>query len=124
MSTESTSLEALGSDLGEAIARTPEYRAFEEAKEAVENDEEVQQRIAEFEQQREEFVYATQIGQRTDGDYEAIQNAQRELHAMEPMAEYLEAQERMRERLEAINKAISEPLVVDFGGEAGGCCQD
>jgi cell fate (sporulation/competence/biofilm development) regulator YlbF (YheA/YmcA/DUF963 family) len=40
------------------------------------------------------------------------------------MAEYLEAQAALQERLETVNEAISEPLAVDFGGEAGGCCQD
>jgi cell fate (sporulation/competence/biofilm development) regulator YlbF (YheA/YmcA/DUF963 family) len=40
------------------------------------------------------------------------------------MAEYLEAQAALQDRLETVNEAISEPLAVDFGGEAGGCCQD
>jgi len=40
------------------------------------------------------------------------------------MEEYLDAQEELQNKLEAVNKAISEPLAVDFGGEAGGCCQD
>jgi cell fate (sporulation/competence/biofilm development) regulator YlbF (YheA/YmcA/DUF963 family) len=40
------------------------------------------------------------------------------------MAEYLEAQSELQDRLESVNEAISDPLAVDFGGEAGGCCQD
>jgi cell fate (sporulation/competence/biofilm development) regulator YlbF (YheA/YmcA/DUF963 family) len=40
------------------------------------------------------------------------------------MREFLDAQDALSETLEAVNEAISEPLAVDFGGEAGGCCQD
>jgi cell fate (sporulation/competence/biofilm development) regulator YlbF (YheA/YmcA/DUF963 family) len=40
------------------------------------------------------------------------------------MAEYLDAQEELQDKLESVNMAISEELAVDFGGEAGGCCQD
>jgi cell fate (sporulation/competence/biofilm development) regulator YlbF (YheA/YmcA/DUF963 family) len=43
---------------------------------------------------------------------------------MPKMATYLDAQEALQDRLESVNEAISEPLAVDFGGEAGGCCQD
>ena len=40
------------------------------------------------------------------------------------MEAYLEAKEELQEKLETINMAISDPIAVDFGGEAGGCCQD
>ncbi|WP_101297295.1 YlbF family regulator [Halegenticoccus soli] len=124
MSVETTSLEDLGRELGEAIAGTPEHRAFEEAKEAVENDEEAQERISEFEQLRQEFMVARQTGQATQEGLRKVQRAQQELHALPVMEEYLEAQDVLQERLAEINEAISEPLAVDFGGEAGGCCHD
>lgn len=114
----------MGRELGEAIAESPEYQAFEEAQRAVENDDEAQRKISEFEQLRQEFVVARQTGDATEDDVEEVQRAQRELHSLPVMKEYLEAQEAMQERLEALNEAISEPLSVDFGGEAGGCCND
>lgn len=117
-------LEEMGRELGEAVTETPEYAAFEEAKEAVENDDEVQAQISEFESLREEFMFARQTGNATQEGLQKVQSAQEELHSMPVMAEYLEAQEALQTRLEAINEAISEPLAVDFGGEAGGCCQD
>jgi len=43
---------------------------------------------------------------------------------MPVMEEYLNAQEALQSQLESVNRAISEPLAVDFGGEAGGCCHD
>jgi len=118
------SLESTGRTLGEAIAETPEYRRFEEAKTAVEDDERAQERIAEFERMREEFVAARETGEATQEDLRAIRRAQRELHDVPVMAEFLEAQSELQDRLESVNEAISEPLAVDFGGEAGGCCQD
>ena len=124
MSVEQVSIEDLGRELGERIAETPEYERFEEARAAVQRDEEVQERIDEFEQLRAEFMQARQTGQATNDGLQRVQEAQDELHSMPVMSEYLDAQDELEETLEAVNEAISEPLAVDFGGEAGGCCQD
>ncbi|CDK39879.1 hypothetical protein DM2_1124 [Halorubrum sp. DM2] len=124
MSVEQVSIEDLGRELGERIAETPEYERFEEARAAVQRDEEVQSRIDEFEQLRAEFMQARQSGQATNEGLQRVQEAQDELHSMPVMSEYLDAQDELEDTLEAVNEAISEPLAVDFGGEAGGCCQD
>jgi cell fate (sporulation/competence/biofilm development) regulator YlbF (YheA/YmcA/DUF963 family) len=124
MSVETTSVEQMGRELGRAITDLPEYEAFEEAKARVEADEAVQEAISEFEQLRQEFMVARQTGRADQEQLERVQDAQEELHEMPVMAEYLDAQDELQERLEAVNEAISAPLAVDFGGEAGGCCQD
>lgn len=124
MSIETARIEELGRELGEAIAETPEYDAFEEAKSAVENDETTQEKIQEFEQQRQEFMLARQVGDASQEDLQDLQRAQQELHALPVMEEYLEAQSRLAERLESVNEAISEPLEVDFGEQVGDCCQE
>ncbi|MGM0448418.1 MAG: YlbF family regulator [Methanobacteriota archaeon] len=124
MSVEQVSIEDLGRELGERIAETPEYERFEGARAAVQRDEEVQERIDEFEQLRAEFMQARQTGQATNAGLQRVQEAQDELHSMPVMSEYLDAQDELEDTLEAVNEAISEPLAVDFGGEAGGCCQD
>jgi len=124
MSTSVSQLEELGTELGEAIAETPAYERFEEAKAAVENDPETQERIAEVERLRDEFMAARESGQATQEHVEKLQRAQNDLHSMPVMEEYLNAQEALQSQLEAINRAISDPLAVDFGGEAGGCCHD
>ncbi|MBB6645866.1 YlbF family regulator [Halobellus ruber] len=124
MSAQTDQLEDLGRDLGEAIAGTPEYEAFEEAKAAVEADEAIQSRIAEFHALRDQYLQARQAGGGSQELLGEVRSAQEELHAMPKMAEYLDAQEALQDRLESVNEAISEPLAVDFGGEAGGCCQD
>lgn len=114
----------LGRELGEEIEALPAYQDFEEAKAAVEADPDAQERIQAFEEQREEFMMKRQVGEATQEDLEAVQEAQNELHSVPIMEEFLAAQETLTDRLEKVNKAISEPLVVDFGGEAGGCCHD
>ena len=124
MSVEQASIEDLGRELGERIARTPEYERFEAAREAVQRDEEVQTQIDEFEQLRSEFIQARQSGQATNADLHRVQDAQDELHSMPVMSEFLDAQDELSETLQSVNEAISDPLAVDFGGEAGGCCQD
>jgi cell fate (sporulation/competence/biofilm development) regulator YlbF (YheA/YmcA/DUF963 family) len=124
MSVETTSLEELGRELGAAIAETDEYERFEEAKAAVEADDEAQERIREFNQLREEFMFARQTGNATQEGMQKLQEKQQNLHDLPVMADYLDAQSELQSRLESVNQAISAPLAVDFGGEAGGCCQD
>jgi len=124
MSTTVSQLEALGRELGEAIAETQAYERFEAAKDAVENDDAAQEKIAEVERLRDEFVAARDTGEATQEHIAKLQQAQNELHSMDVMEEYLNAQEALQGQLEEINRAISEPLAVDFGGEAGGCCHD
>ncbi|MFA9518093.1 YlbF family regulator [Halopenitus sp. H-Gu1] len=124
MSVEEVSVEDLGRELGEQIAQLPEHERLEAARSAVENDEAVQEKIEEFERLRQEFTAARQTDQATRSGLQEVQRAQEELHSMPLMAEYLEAQSALAERLATVNEAISEPLAVDFGGEAGGCCHD
>jgi len=124
MSMQVPQLEDLGRELGEAIADTPAYERFEEAREAVQADDEAQEKISEVERLRDEFVAAQEVGEATQDHVGKLQRAQNELHSMPVMEEYLNAQEALQSQLEDINRAISEPLAVDFGGEAGGCCQD
>jgi cell fate (sporulation/competence/biofilm development) regulator YlbF (YheA/YmcA/DUF963 family) len=124
MSMETTPVEDLGRELGDAIADMPAYERFAEAKAAVEESEDAQREIEKFEQRRQEFMMMRQTGDASQADLEALQDAQEELHEMPVMAEFVEAQQELDAKLAAINDAISEPLAIDFGQEAGGCCED
>jgi cell fate (sporulation/competence/biofilm development) regulator YlbF (YheA/YmcA/DUF963 family) len=124
MSIEAATLEDLGRELGEKIADSPEHEAFVEANEAVENDAEAQELIREFEELRHEFMVDREAGRADRESMREVQEAQRKLHNLPVMAAYLDAQEELQDKLESVNMAISEELAVDFGGEAGGCCQD
>lgn len=115
---------ALASDLGDAIAELPEYEEFRAAKERVEADDEAQERIQEFERIREEYITARETGQATHEDLRTLQNAQEELHELPVMSDYLEAQNALELRLQAVNEEISAGLAIDFGEKAGGCCHD
>lgn len=124
MSVETTSVEERGRELGEAITHLPAYKAFEAAKADVESNPDVQAKISEFERVRQEFMLARQTGAASQEDLQQLQQTQQELHSMPTMADFLEAKSELAAELEEINKAISAPLAVDFGGEAGGCCQE
>jgi len=124
MSIEQQSVVDMGRELGEAITDLPEYERFEAAKAAVEESDEAQREIQRFEQKRQEFAMLRQTGEASEEDLRELREAQEELHDIPAMADYVAAQEELDAKLEAINEAISEPLAVDFGEEAGGCCQD
>ena len=119
-----TTVEDVASDLGEAIAETPEHEAFEDARQAVQESEEAQVKIEEFEFTRQEFMLARQSGEATQADLQELQGTQQELHSIPVMADFLEAQNELQARLEALDDAISAPLALDFGDNIGGCCND
>jgi cell fate (sporulation/competence/biofilm development) regulator YlbF (YheA/YmcA/DUF963 family) len=110
--------------LGEAVAELPEYQQFLDAKEVIEADETIQSEIREFEQIREEFMLARQAGEANEDDLRELQRAQEQLHDIPEMSEYLAAQNELELRLQELNETVSEPLAVDFGEKAGGCCQE
>ena len=121
---ETDDVDELASELGEAITGLPIYEAFLEAKAAVEADEELQEEIRAFERLREEFMMARQAGDATNEDLRELQRNQQELHEQPKMKEYLQAQSELELKLQELDEIISEPLTVDFGGTAGGCCED
>jgi len=114
----------LGAELGEAIAELEEYRRFAGAKAAVEENEAAQERIEAFERIREEFMLARQAGDATQEDLREVQRAREALHEVPVLSDFLEAQSELELRLQEVNEYISDPLAVDFGEKAGGCCQD
>jgi cell fate (sporulation/competence/biofilm development) regulator YlbF (YheA/YmcA/DUF963 family) len=127
MSVETTPAERadeLAEELGEAITEMPAYQEFVEAKAAVEDDEELQAEIREFERLREEFTMARQTGEATNDDLRELQAAQQELHEQPKMKAYLRAQSEIELKLQELDELISEPLEVEFGQKAGGCCED
>ena len=117
-------VEEMARELGEAITEMPAYQTFLEKKDAVEADEEAQEQIEEFEQIREEYMMARQTGQAGQEDLRELQQAQEKLHSIPVMSEFLEAQNDLELRLQALNEHISDPLALDFGEKAGGCCND
>ncbi|MDG5777311.1 YlbF family regulator [Haloarculaceae archaeon H-GB2-1] len=114
----------LATELGEAITELPAYETFRETKDAVEADEEAQEKITEFEQIRDEFMVARQTGQASQEDLKELQAAQEELHSLPVMEEYLQAKNEVELKLQELNELVSEPLAMDFSDAASGCCQD
>jgi cell fate (sporulation/competence/biofilm development) regulator YlbF (YheA/YmcA/DUF963 family) len=114
----------LAADLGDAVQSLETHQAFEEAKAAVETDSQAQEMIRRFEQLREEFMLARQTGDATNEDLRELQESQQTLNELPVMRRYLEAKRVLEQELEDLNRAISAPLAVDFGEQAGGCCQD
>ena len=117
-------VDELAARLGEAIMDLPVYEEYLEAKEAVENDAELQGEIRAFERLREEFMMARQAGEATNDDLRELQRTQQELHEKPKMSEFLQAQSEVELRLQELNERVSDPLAVDFGQTAGGCCED
>ncbi|MCG1002826.1 MULTISPECIES: YlbF family regulator [Halobacterium] len=122
--TGTTNADDIARQLGEAIEESPEYQRYEETKAAVEDSEEVQNLIDDFEDLRQEFMLARQTGDATQEDAKKVEDAQNRLHDHPVMADHLDAQDELEAKFEFLNDLISEPLDVDFVGESGACCQD
>ena len=114
----------LAEELGETITELPAYEAFLEATAASQNDPELQREMEAFEQLREEFLMAREAGTASNDDLRELQAAQEELHGNPKMSDYLAAKSDIELRLQEIDHIISEPLEVEFGETAGGCCQE
>jgi cell fate (sporulation/competence/biofilm development) regulator YlbF (YheA/YmcA/DUF963 family) len=69
-------------------------------------------------------MVARQTNQADQDDLRTLKKAQRELHELPVMEEYLQAQSELELRLQELNEIVSEPLTVDFGEKAGGCCHE
>jgi len=67
---------------------------------------------------------ARQRGEASKEDLRELQETQQELHDIPVMSEYLQAENDLELRLQALNEYISDPLEVDFSEKAGGCCED
>jgi cell fate (sporulation/competence/biofilm development) regulator YlbF (YheA/YmcA/DUF963 family) len=117
-------IEDIAQSLGEAIADLPEYQQFLDAKEEVEQSEAAQAQIAEFESVQQEYLAKRERGEATREDLLELQEAQEQLHEVPVMSEYLQAENDLELRLQALNAHISDALALDFGEKAGGCCQD
>jgi cell fate (sporulation/competence/biofilm development) regulator YlbF (YheA/YmcA/DUF963 family) len=115
---------ALAAELGEALAASDEHGRFAAARAAVEADEEAQARIDEFERKRTAFLADRERGEATRADLRELERLQSDLHDLAVVAEYLDAKHDLDALLDAANDAVSAPLAVEFGGEAGGCCMD
>lgn len=122
--TAGTDAERLATALGEAITDLPEYQAYLDAKADVEADEQARERIEEFEQVRQEYMLARQTNRAEESDRRALRDAKQRLHALPVMKTYLRKQAALETRLGELDDLISEPLTVEFGQQAGGCCQD
>jgi cell fate (sporulation/competence/biofilm development) regulator YlbF (YheA/YmcA/DUF963 family) len=120
----SATVDRLSEDLGDAIAELPAYQTFLEARRAVENDEQAQEKIRTFERLRNEYLQAKQAGTASEEDLRRLHTAQDDLHDLPVMAEYLQAQSHLERRLQKCNALISDPLAIDFSDRAGECCQD
>ena len=114
----------LAEQLGETITELEAYEKFLEAKEATKADQKLQEKIRAFETQREELLMAREAGTASNDDLLELQRAQEELHENPKMTAYLQAKSDIELRLQEIDEIISEPLDVEFGEAAGGCCQN
>lgn len=121
---ESSTVESLAARLGDAITDLPEYERFVETQAAVQDSEEAQSKIAQFEQAREELVLSRQSGNLSQDQIDKLQTVQKELGAIPEMAEHVQAESRLEARLADVNDVISAPLAIDFGEKAGGCCEE
>jgi cell fate (sporulation/competence/biofilm development) regulator YlbF (YheA/YmcA/DUF963 family) len=122
--TDETDALSCADALGDAIKDLPAYERFLETKRAVEQSEQAQEKVREFEQARSEFMLSRQSGNASQEDLRELQAKQAELNEVPEMAEHLQAKNQLEVKLAELNDAISRSLAIDFGQEAGGCCED
>jgi len=119
------SLSDVGKKLGAAIAATPQYRAFPEAKQCYEGDANARELLGQYQSAQRTVQLIQQL--RSDGAEEArkLEDLQKNIEANQTLAAYFDAQKKLIALLRELNEFISGQLNLDFAELAKpprGCC--
>ena len=103
-----------------AILETPEYRAFEQAGDALRNDREASDLLRQYEHEKEELAGQIGLDAAAFGELRAIYERVR---CNATLAAYQSAQRGLAAMLNQTNDRISERIGQQFAcGHRGGCC--
>ena len=93
-------------ELGKSIKESEEYRDLVEAQKMLDNDEETQAMLKEFDAKRNEIETKQMVGQDIKEDLENLESMEKEIMERESMKKYAEAEERFKNLIDEANKEI------------------
>lgn len=121
----------LAEQLGEAILDSEEYKAFTQAKDAMDQSEEAGELAEVFQSQQQALRETQMMGRKvTQEQIDELRAHQRRMLDNPEISAYLEARKKVDALLAAVNETISRVTGMESGGHShgggggcsGGCC--
>ncbi len=110
-------------DFAQALARSPQFRAFEEAQESLRQDQAAQRIITAYQSKQQALRMPMMLGTATPKERAELQRLQQEFLAHPTIAAYLAAQNDLIAVCQATADILSRHLGLSFAGACKkGCC--
>ena len=111
-------------DLATALAETPQFRAFEQAREQLRQDGAAQQAIDAYQARLQSLQALLQLNAVAAEDRVELERLRRAALEQPSLIEYSRAQEDLKHLCQAVGDSLSARIGLDFSstGGAGGCC--
>jgi cell fate (sporulation/competence/biofilm development) regulator YlbF (YheA/YmcA/DUF963 family) len=109
--------------LAQAISKSPEFVAFEEAQKRLNESEDAQRLIREYQSKQRRFQMFGGFG--NVADQSELQRARDAMTANREVRDFLKSQEELADFFRDVNRVIGKNLGFDFGqacAPAAGCC--
>lgn len=111
-------------DFAATLAETPEFKAFEQANERLNQDSTAQQAIQVYQRKQQSLRGLIMLNALSETDRAELMQLQESLFNQPAILAYNQAQTQLIESCQEIGDLISESLGLDFGAacKSSGCC--
>jgi cell fate (sporulation/competence/biofilm development) regulator YlbF (YheA/YmcA/DUF963 family) len=111
-------------EFAEALASSPEFRAFNKAREQMTGDDIAQRMLSEFQRRQQSLQTAQMTGYSVSMEQiNSLREYQRKLLQHPTIKKFYEAQQEVGQLIQITSDSISQKIGMNYGGSAGaGCC--
>jgi len=97
-------------ELGKALKETEEYKEFVDAQKALDENEEIQKLLKDYDEKAKDIQLKQMTGENIDEDMISLQKIEKEIVESETMQRYTTAERKFKELVDSANKAIVEAM--------------
>jgi len=97
-------------ELGKALKETEEYKEFVDAQKALDENEEIQKLLKDYDEKAKDIQLKQMTGENIDEDMISLQKIEKEIVESETMQKYTTAERKFKELVDSANKAIVEAM--------------
>ena len=110
-------------EFAEALASSPEFRAFNKAREQMMSDEGAQRMLSEFQRRQQSFQIAQMTGYSVSmEEINSLKEFQRKLLEHPTLKKFFQAQQEVGKLIQITNNIISQKIGINYGGSCGSGC--
>ena len=108
----------------EALAESPQFKAFEDAYQAFRQDDEVQSAYQTLRSKQESLRMMMMLNAVSDDERQELAKLEKQFYGIETVQRYITAQEALISLCQEVGDIFSDAIGLDFGSacRVGGCC--